>query len=432
MNIGVIRDDGPPDRRELENGTVILTVPVSSAHAISLGVWLRRGSQDEPAGLGGLAHFLEHIVFKGTAERSALDLAVTFDALGAAVDAFTTKDYVAFTLRVLPEYMPPALDALTDMILRPALAPEMIALEQDVVCEEIQEARETPEDLLHDAFVSQLYGNHPRSRPILGSPETVRSFDQDVLRREHRSLFRGGNLVVAAAGNLDAESTDRLASLYAVAGGPEAAAAPLPDRSDAPFTAASEVIADATMADGRLEIASSIQQCYFEIGNTAVPFEHPDRIALAVLSSVLGGGMASRIFQAVREREGLAYSIYTYTDHGRDVGLFSCAGSCSPGKMARLEDVVRGEYRRLLTDGIDEGELESNRAQIKSHLVFSIEGSVNRMGRIAKDEIVYGRQRTVAELINRVDNVSTDDLMRCAALYADPDRWTVAIHGPER
>ncbi len=430
MNVDAIRDDGPPGRRELGNGAVVLTVPVPSAHAVSLGVWLRHGTQDEPAGLGGLAHFLEHIVFKGTADRSALDLAVAFDAVGASVDAFTTKDHVAFTLRVLPEYLPPALDALADMVLRPAMNPADIALEQDVVCEEIQEARDTPEDLLHDAFTARIYGDHPRSRPILGSPETVRGLDRDILLREHRSLFRGEHLVVAATGRVDDAVAELLADTFSAAGGPAAAAAPVAGPDDAPFAAADDVVAAADVANGRLDITSPIQQCYFEFGNRAVSLHDPDRIPLAVLASVLGGGMSSRVFQAVREREGLAYSIYTYTDHGPDIGLFSCAGSCSPGKMARLEEVVRGEYVRLLRDGVGEDELESNRAQLKSHLVFSLEGSVNRMARIAKDEIVHGRPHPVDELLARVDAVTADDLMRVAAAHADPERWTVAVHGP--
>jgi len=424
--------ESPPGRTVLANGAVILTVPIASARCVSLGVWLRHGSQDEPAGLGGLAHFLEHIVFKGSERFSAYDLALAFDGVGAAVDAFTTKDHVVFSLKVLPEYLPRALDVMADMVLRPALDPEMIALEQDVVCEEIQEAHDTPEDLLNDAFTARVYGDHPRSRPILGAPETVRSFDRDLLRREHASMMRGANLVISAAGALPPGVVDLLAAAFLAAPVPGPDAAPLPSSADAPFLPAADVIAAAARADRRLELHGPVQQCYFEFGNLAVPFGHPDRIPLALLANVLGGGMSSRIFQAVRERLGLAYSIYTYTDMGRDVGLFSCGGSCSPAKLERVIEVSREECRRVLREGVDEEELENNRAQIKSQLVFSMEGTVSQMGRAAKDEIHHGRHVPLAELVTEVDAVGPDDLMRCAAAYVDPERWITAVHGPER
>ena len=420
----------PPGRTTLTNGAVILTVPVSSAHSVSLGVWLRRGTQDEPAGLGGLAHFLEHIVFKGSERYSAYDLALGFDGLGVSVDAFTTKDHVVFSLKVLPEYLSESLDILADMLLRPALDPEMIALEQDVVCEEIQEARDTPEDLLHDAFTARIYGRHPRSRPILGSPETVRAFNQAELRRQHQSMLRGDNLVISAAGDLPSNIVEMLSNAFDKAPVPSEGAAPLPVETDGPFNAADDVIASATLDDHRMVMTGPVQQCYFELGNSAIAFHHPDRIPLAILANVLGGGMSSRIFQAVREREGLAYSIYTYTDMGRDIGLFSCGGSCSPAKMERLEEVVRQEYRRLLSDGVSEAELENNRAQIKSQLVFAMEGTSSQMGRAAKDEIYEGRHVPLAELIGQVDAIVPDDLMRCAEAYTHPDRWIVATHGP--
>lgn len=432
MNPASWLGESPPGRTVLANGAVVLTVPIASARAVSLGIWLRHGSQDEPAGLGGLAHFLEHIVFKGSERFSAYELALAFDGVGAAVDAFTTKDHVVFSLKVLPEFLPRALDVMADMVLRPALDPEMIALEQDVVCEEIQEARDTPEDLLNDAFTARVYGDHPRSRPILGSPETVRSFDRDLLRREHASLMRGGNLVISAAGALPSGLVDDLAAAFAAAPVPGPDAAPLPGRDDGPFPSAEDVIEAAARADRRLEIRGPVQQCYFEFGNLAIPFGHPDRIPLAMLANVLGGGMSSRIFQAVRERHGLAYSVYTYTDMGRDVGLFSCGGSCSPAKMDKVLEVTRAECRRVLDEGVDADELENNRAQIKSQLVFSMEGTVSQMGRAAKDEIYHGRHVPLAELVAQVDAVGPDDLMRCAAAYVEPDRWITAVHGPER
>ncbi|NTV04054.1 insulinase family protein, partial [bacterium] len=301
MNIGPYQNETPPQRVTLANGTVILTVPVASAHSVSLGAWLRRGSQDEPAGLGGLAHFLEHMVFKGSRRRSAFDLARLFDSVGASVDAFTTKDHVAFTAKVLPEYFAPTAEALADMILDPAFDPDLVALEQDVVVEEIQEVLDTPEDLLHDAFTARLYGGHPRGRPILGTPASVRCLDAGLLRREHADLFRGANLVVAVAGNVRPGMTEGLCACFEPAG----AAPPLPRAPAAVSDDEIGILFDgAEVRDDRLVIDSPVQQCYFEIGNQAVSYLHPDRVPLAMLSNILGGGLSSRIFQAVREREG--------------------------------------------------------------------------------------------------------------------------------
>ncbi len=431
MNLGPYQNEAPPRREVLENGAVILTVPVSSAHSVALGVWLRCGTQDEPAGLGGLIHFLEHMVFKGSHKRSTFDIACLFDGIGASIDAFTTKDHVGFIVNVLPEYFTEASEALADMLLQPAFDEDLILLEQDVVCAEILEARDSPEDLLNDAFVARLYGKHPRSRPILGSHETVRSFDAPMLRREHERIFSGPNMVISVAGNLDEGMRNAVHEHFGPAALPSGRAAPdTPGRDDAPFAAVDEVMAVAHHSDLRLDISSPLQQCYFEIGNLGVHYRHKDRIPLGMLTNILGGGLSSRIFQSVREREGLAYSIYNYTDMGREVGLVSCAGSCSPDKRVRLEELVRSEYARLLGGGVTSEELASNCAQIKSQLVFSLEGVTNQMGRAAKDEIYYGRFLPVSELVNRVDAVGQDDIMRCAEQYFAPDNLFTAVHGP--
>lgn len=433
MNVEQYRQETPPRRELLDSGAVLLTRPSATAHSVTLGFWLRTGTQHEPSDLGGLSHFLEHIVFKSSTSRSAFEIASAFDSLGVAVDAFTTKDQVAFTIKVLPEYLEPACEVLADMLLRPALDADLIALEQDVVCEEIQEARDTPEDHLHDAFSARIYGDHPRGRPILGTRESVRAFDAALLRRQHAHLFSGPNVVIAMAGNLKPTARDIVCEHFDLPGAtavPEQAAAGTGSETGA----AGETSAASTTATGgnhnRLELNSSIVQTYFEMGNLGVSYRHRDRIPIFVLANVLGGGMSSRIFQAVREREGLAYTVYTYCDMGSDVGLVSCAGCCSPAKTERLEEVVRQEYRRLITDGIDEEELARNRAQIKSHIIYSLEGVSNQMFRIAKNEVYFGRFLPIAEVVDEIDAVDQDTILRCAEEYFNPDRVLVATHGP--
>ncbi len=424
MNLDRFNDENPPRREVLPGGAVLLSRPIPSVHSVALGVWLRWGAQDEPAGLEGLTHFLEHIVFKGTASRSAFEIARAFDSLGVAVDAFTTKDQVAFTIKVLPEYLDPACAILADMLLRPAFDPELVTLEQDVVCEEIQEAFDTPEDRLHDAFAARIFGAHPRGRPILGNHDSVRRLEPEVLRREHGHLFAGENVVIAVAGNLQDGSLATVREHFQF---PGPAAAPPPPPTESGDTGRAD--SPAAM-DRRLELKSPIVQSYFEIGNLGIPILHEDRVPLILLANILGGGLSSRIFQAVREREGLAYTVYNYSDLGREIGLVSCAGCCSPEKAARVEEVIRSEYGRLIADGVGADELANNCAQIKSQLIFSLEGVPNQMFRLAKNEVVFGRFLPVAELVTQIDAVDPDVIARCASAYFDPDRLVVATHGP--
>ncbi len=424
MNLLPYRNEVPPHREILPGGAVLLSVPMPAAHAVTMGVFLRSGSQDESAALSGVSHFIEHMVFKGSERFSAFEIASGFDAIGASVDAFTTKDMVAFTIKVLPEYFATGVDLLAEMLLRPTFAPDLVELEQNVVLEEIQEALDTPEDRLHDAFAERIYRAHGRSRPILGSEQNVQGFDTATLRDQHARLFAPDNMIISLAGNLQAGFGELVAGHF---GNGRSGGVPAPAR-------AAGAVAGAAPAPGgeplRLELNSPIIQTYFELGNLAIPFHHPDRLGVYLLNNILGGGMSSRIFQAVREREGLAYTVYTYADMGRDIGLVSCAGSCSPDKVGRLEEIIRREYAALISGGVSCEELDGNRAQLKSQLIFSLEGIVNQMYRSARNEIYYGRFVPVAELVDEIDGVGEDDVIGCARRYFDPDRLLVAVHGP--
>jgi len=429
MNLDPYRNETPPRREVLPGGAVLLSTPNPASHAVTLGVWLRTGSQDEASLAGGISHFLEHMVFKGTQKRSAFEVAYTFDRLGAAVDAFTTKDLVAFTVKVLPEYFQEAVALLAEMLLEPLFDEKLTELEQTVVLEGIQEAMDTPEDRLHDAFANRVYGRHARGRPILGLPGIVRSFNAEVLRDHHQILFAPENMVISLAGNIQTGFWDLVAAAF------DMPSRPGPARETNTAAGGAAAMVDTDEGDPgdpfRLDLHSPVIQSYFELGNLGPSFHHPDRIAVYVLTNLLGGGMSSRIFQAVREREGLAYTVYNYNDMGVDTGLVSCAGSCSPGKFERLEEVIRMEYQAVIDNGIKADELDNNKAQIKSQLIFSLEGTINQMFRAARNDIYYGEFRPVAELVDRIDGVVVDDLVRCAESYYDPESLLVAVHGPE-
>jgi len=290
---------------------------------------------------------------------------------------------VAFTIQVLPEYFREATELLAEMLLEPLFDQRLAELEQEVVVEEIQEALDTPEDRLHDAFAGRVYGTHARGRPILGVPATVRSFDAGTLRDQHARLFAPTNMVISVAGNVQEGFLDIVKKVF------DAPSRPGPESSETSAdTAGAAAMVDLDLEDDfdpfRLNIHSPIIQSYFEFGNLGPSFRHADRIPVFVLTNMLGGGMSSRIFQAVREREGLAYTVYNYNDMGDDAGLVSCAGSCSPEKLARLEDVIRMEYHALIHGGVAPDELENNKAQIKSQLIFSLEGAGNQMFRAAR------------------------------------------------
>ncbi len=433
MNLTPYREEQLPHREIIPGGAVLLSAPIKTAHAVTLGVFLRTGSQDESRAVNGVSHFIEHMVFKGTERYSAFELAAGFDAIGAVVDAFTTKDMVAFTIKVLPEYFSQGLELLAEMLLRPTFSPELVAMEQNVVIEEIQEALDTPEDRLHDAFALNLYGGHGRGLPILGFAPNVMSFGQELLVEQHKRLFAPQNIIISMAGNIQSGDRERVLAAFADLAVNDSRPQPEQKAEEQQTPAAAVVAEELQGEDGfHLELTSPIIQAYFELGNLGVSFHHPDRMGVYLLNNILGGGMSSRVFQAIREREGLAYTVYNYADMGRDVGLVSCAGSCSPEKFPRLVEVIKTEYALMANKGVTEAELESNRAQLKSQLIFSLEGMVNRMFRMARNEIYFGRFVPVSEIVDKIDEVTAQDILTCAGRYFDPESLLVAVHGPEK
>jgi len=293
----------------LPNGLVVITEPMEHVHSVSVGIWLRSGSRREPAELNGISHFIEHMVFKGTARRTAEDIAREVDSVGGMLDAFTAKEMVCFNTRVLDEHLPKAFDVLADMVLEPKFADEDIAREQSVILEEIRMTQDNPEDLVHELFTQNFWTPHALGKPILGTPETVSAFTRDTLQKWFSRWYAPNHLVVTAAGHLThAQLVDLVAERFA-------------KLAPSPNGAADSVPAPAPHITTRTK--SELEQVHICLGVPALPIADQRRFAVSVLNNVLGGGMSSRLFQNIRERQGLAYAIFSEMNSYRDAGVLS-------------------------------------------------------------------------------------------------------------
>lgn len=415
MQRPVLRPETGPVRRTLDNGSVLLTRPMPDAYGVAVGVVVRTGTRDEDSAVGGISHLLEHMVFKGTDTRSAFELARDMEALGGQLDAYTTKEYTAYTLKVLPAQLPEALGLLSDMLERSTFEGAQLELERQVVLEEIFSAEDAPDDFAHERFCERLYAGHPLQHMILGTEDSVRGIDRATLADFSRRVHCGSNVLIAAAGAVTPEIEGLLESSFGFAPG---VVAPVEDPAVGP-------------APGVYAIAKSgLSQQYVEIGIPAIPVTHPDRYALSLMSNLLGGGMSSRLFQRVREEQGLAYSIYNYTDFFRDTGMLATSFSSSPDNCDRALAIVAEEYARLRDGELDEEELESNKAQLMSSVVLGMESTLSQMLRLARTETAFGRFIPMREVIDEIEGITREEVIRLAGEFLDPAQQTVVGYGP--
>jgi len=415
VNLPPMEKESPPQRRVLGNGAVLLSRFTPGAHGVSLGVWMKTGSRHEDAALGGISHLLEHMVFKGTRRRGAFELSRDMEALGGNLDAFTTKETTAYTLRVLPGQLPAALEILAEMLEESTHPEDQLILEKDVVIEEILSSEDTPDDFVHERFIEHLFGSHPLSRPILGTKETVTAIGRDDLIAHMDAVHRGGNVVFALSGAITSGEIDAVAQAFHFPPGRPPLPPPVPAPRPAP---------------GHFSYPRDLTQLYLEIGVPTVGMDHPDRYGLVLLANLLGGGMSSRLFQRVREQEGLAYSVYSWADFNADTGSLCTSLCASVDKGLRALEVVAEEYQRLRRGEVGEEEIEMNRNQVLSAMILSLEGSMHQMSRLAREEIYFGRFVPLEEMIRSLYEVDRDELVRLAETYLDPTLQTVVGHGP--
>src|SRR5687768_1356376 len=372
---------------------------MTQVRSISIGVWLTRGSRHESAEEGGIAHFVEHMLFKGTSTRTAEDIAQAIDSIGGQLDAFTAKEYASYYIKVLDEHLPLALDILSDIVLNPAFSPDDIEREKKVVVEEIKMVEDTPDDLVHELFTQAFWENHPLGRPILGTRETVESFDARLLRDYFANAYTPANLIVSAVGNLEHEQVRRL--VEEKFGGLKSVGRP--SGEEAP-----QVVPKILIRNKELE------QSHLCLGTSSYPQNHDDRYSSYVLNTLLGGSMSSRLFQNVREKRGLAYAVFSGLSAYRDAGSFTIYAGCSNEAVGEVLDLVVEELRGVRQTPVPEAELRRAKDHLKGSLMLSLENTASRMSHLARQEIYFDRQFGLDETLEGIERVTPGDVQRVA------------------
>jgi predicted Zn-dependent peptidase len=409
-------------RTLLPGGLRVLTEAVPGVRSVSLGIWVSTGSRDETPAQAGAAHYLEHLLFKGTRRRSAACIAEAFDGVGGELNAFTAKEHTCFYAHVLDTDLPMALDVLADVVTDALLHAAHVELERNVVLEEIAIRDDDPEDLVGELFDEALYGDHPLGRPIVGTEESVRAMDRAVLHDFWRGRYTTPRMVVAAAGNLRHEHVVELAAatLGTAAARAGLAAEPAPLRAADPPAPTGVHLA---------LLPDDSEQAHFIVGVPGISRHDPRRPALSVLNTVLGGGPSSRLFQQVREERGLAYSVYSSTATYADAGSLAVYAGCGPERLGEVATVVRGVLADVAANGLTAAELNRARGALRGGLVLGSEDTTSRMNRIGRSEVDHGRQRTLSESLDRIAAVTGDEVAALAReLLAVPP--TVAVVGP--
>ena len=402
-------------RTILPNGLTILTEKMDHIRSVAMGVWVRAGSRHEMAEMNGISHFVEHMVFKGTKSRSAQIIAREVDAIGGNLDAFTGKETVCFNMKVLDEHVPTALEVLSDLVLNPVFASEEIHRERGVILEEIKMDEDNPDYLVHEIFTQNFWKDHPLGKPILGTKETVRRFERDTLMDFYGGRFLGGNMIFSAAGNIDHDSfveqvSRRFESL-------PAGQSPLAEG------------APKTTARINLRNKKALEQVQLCLGVPAPPVAHDSRYITLVLNTLLGGGMSSRLFQTVREERGLAYSIYSDLNPYSDTGSLCVYAGTSADRAVQVIDLVMAEFSRLKTEPLPADELRRAKDQLKGNLLLSLESSMSRMSNLARQQMYFNYFFGQQEILNKVEEVTAEQVMDMAKSLFQPDLVAVTLLG---
>jgi predicted Zn-dependent peptidase len=402
-------------RTILDNGLTIVTEQLPHVRSVSLGIWLRSGSRRETREQNGIAHFIEHMLFKGTRRRSAEEIARAVDSIGGNLDAFTAKECTSFSIKVLDEQLKFAIDLVSDLVLNPRLDPRAISKERGVVLEEIKMVEDTPDDLVHELFVQNFWKNHPLGWPILGTEKTIARIERAQLEKYFRECYVPKNMIVAAAGCLD---HSRLVSWVEKKFG-RLDHSPAPPSSPAPRSFALIITRN----------KRSLEQVHLCLGVPCYPITHPKRHASYVLNTILGGGMSSRLFQNIRERRGLAYTVFSNLDPYSDTGCLSIYAATAPKSTKQTIALILQEFKKIKSKPVSKEELRRAKEHLKGGLVLGLESTGSRMANLARQELYFRAFTSINTMMRSIDRVSADEVREVARDSFNPETIALSLVG---
>ncbi|MBF0722090.1 M16 family metallopeptidase [Sanguibacter inulinus] len=417
--------DGATIRRSvLPGGVRVLTEHMPGLRSATIGAWVGVGSRDETSGHFGSTHFLEHLLFKGTQRRTAMDIAEAFDAVGGEANAGTGKEHTVYYARVLDSDLPMAVDVITDMVTSARLDEDELETERGVILEELAMNDDDPSDVVHEEFAAAVLAGHPLGRPIGGTPDTIRAVPRAAVWEHYQWHYRPETLVVSAAGGVDHDALCDQVSQALTDGGWDLAAGATPraPRDSADLSGVGEVGTELT-------VRRAVEQGNVIIGSTGISATDDRRFIMSVLSAVLGGGMSSRLFQEIREKRGLAYSTYSFASGHGGIGTFGLYAGCAPAKIDEVSELMVLELEKLADSGITASELARSIGQLSGGLVLGLEDTGSRMSRLGKADLVTGELLSVAESLERIRTVTAEDVQALAKDLAARPRSTVRV-GP--
>lgn len=411
----MVEDTRNIQREILPNGLTVITEQMQHIRSVSIGIWVRTGSRDEDPQWNGISHFVEHMVFKGTQHRSAEDIARQVDSIGGNMDAFTAKECICFNVKVLDEHLPIAMDVLSDLVLNPVFAAQDISRERGVILEEIKMDEDSPDYLVHEIFTQNFWKDHPLGKPILGTKDTVKKFERDAVLGFYGQRFGPGNLIISAAGNLNhgefvALVNKHFQHMKPVKNG---------------FHSSQPTIVPRIIMRNK----KALEQVQICVGVPSHPIAHERRHASYILNTLLGGGMSSRLFQNIRERQGLAYAIYSDLNPYRDTGCLSVYAGTSRESAGKVVQCIVSEFGKLKAEQVPEEELRRSKDQLKGSLMLSLESSTSRMSNLARQEMYFDRFYSMDELLERIEAVTAEELQQLANEFFHTESIAVTVLG---
>lgn len=405
------------NKTTLANGIRVITEEIPSVKSASVGIWINTGSRNETDATSGISHFIEHMMFKGTKKRNFLQIAQSLESVGGYMNAFTSKEHTCYYARVLDEYVENAVDVLSDIVQHSIFPVKEMEKEKTVVLEEIKRSEDDPDDLVHEYFEKHLFGNHPFARPIIGTAENVSNFSQDDLFAYTKKFYANENIILAAAGNIKHAQIVTLAEKYLSQ----------KKKSGEKF----RTYAETKAKNNSKEYSKPIQQTHLCTGTIAFSVKNKMRYPALVMNSVLGDGMSSRLFQQIREKHGLAYSVYSFLGLMKETGSFGIYVGTDKNSVTKALDLSFEELHKMKTKSLAKSELQRAKAQLKGSMLMSLESTSNRMMRLGNGELYFGEYTPLDSIVKNIDAVTVDHVQAVAQQLFDTERFTTVILSPE-